>query len=78
MVLMKTKKLKITVDQVSTMAWLHSFIKESTQNEVDSQDNYLIIDSESKFEMSVQTTEKVALALLRKKLNVVVEVVTSA
>jgi hypothetical protein len=75
---MKTKKLKITVDQVSTMAWLHSFIKESTQNEVDSQDNYLIIDSESKFEMSVQTTEKVALALLRKKLNVVVEVVTSA
>jgi len=78
MVIMKTKKLKITVEQVSTMAWLHSFIKESTQNEVETQDNYLIVDSESKFEITVQTTEKIALALWRKNLNMAVEVVTSA
>lgn len=72
------KHVKITVDQASTMTWLHSFIKESTQNQVESKDDYLIVESESKFEMIVRTTEKVALALLRKKLNVVVEVIPSA
>lgn len=72
------KHVKITVDQASTMTWLHSFIKESTQNRVESKDDYLIVESESKFEMIVRTTEKVALALLRKKLNVVVEVIPSA
>ena len=75
---MKTKPFKITVDQPSTMAWLHSFIKESTQNRAETQDDYLIVEAESKLEMTVQTTEKVALALLRKKLNVVVESLPSA
>jgi hypothetical protein len=75
---MKTKPFKITVDQPSTMDWLHSFIKESTQNRVETQDDYLIVEAESKLEMTVQTTEKVALALLRKKLNVVVESLPSA
>lgn len=75
---MKIKKLKITVDQVSTMAWLHSFIRESTQNTVDTQDDYLLVDSETKFEIFVQTTEKVALALWRKNLNMVVESVPTA
>jgi hypothetical protein len=75
---MKIEKLKITVDQVSTMAWLHSFIKESTQNMVDTKDDYLLVDSEQKFEIFVQTTEKVALALWRKNLNMVVESVPTA
>ena len=75
---MKIKKLKISVDQVSTMTWLHSFIRESTQNTVDTQDDYLLVDSETKFEMFVQTTEKVALALWRKNLNMVVESVPTA
>ena len=75
---MKTKPFKITVDQPSTMDWLRSFIKESTQNRVETQDDYLIVEAESKLEMTVQTTEKVALALLRKKLNVVVESLPSA
>jgi hypothetical protein len=75
---MKIKKLKITVDQVSTMTWLHSFIKESTQDMVDSRNDYLEINSETEFEIIVQTTEKIALDLWRKNLNMVVEEVLSA
>lgn len=75
---MKIQKLKITVDQVSTMTWLHSFIKESTQDMIDSRNDYLEIYSETEFEIVVKTTEKIALDLWRKNLNMVVEEVPSA
>jgi hypothetical protein len=72
------RHVKITVDQASTMAWLQTFIKGSTQNEVENQEDFLSIDSEDKFEMSVHTTDKIVLALMRKKLNMVIEVLPSA
>ena len=75
---MKIKMLKITVDQASTMAWLHSFIKESTQNKVDTSNDYLKISSETELEIIVHTTEKVDLALWRKNLNIVIEEIPSA
>jgi hypothetical protein len=75
---MKIQKLKITVDQVSTIDWLRTFIKESTQNKVKTQNDYLIVESESNFDIFVQTTEKVAMALLRKNLNITVEEVPTA
>ena len=75
---MKIKMLKITADQVETMTWLHSFIKESTQDMVDTRIDYLEIYSEKELEIVVQTTEAVDLALWRKNLNIRVEVVPSA
>ena len=72
------RHVKITADQASTMAWLRTFIKESTQNEVANQDDFLSIDSDDKLEMSVHTTDKIVLALMRKKLNMVIEVLPSA
>ena len=72
------RHVKITTDQDSTMSWLRTFINGSTQNEVANQDDFLSIDSEDKLEMLVHTTDKIVLALMRKKLNMVIEVLPSA
>lgn len=70
--------LKITADQVATMTWLHSFIKESTQDKVDTDNDYLEIYSETELEIIVHTTEKVDLALWRKNLNITIKEIPSA